>query len=52
MNFNKRDVKFFIFGCLTVIVLNTVLDWQEHLKSFSDGFSSGYNSTKINSETE
>ncbi len=52
MNITKRDVKFFIFGVLTVLIINTIMNWEDHKKSFKEGFNDGYNNTRIDSKTE
>ena len=40
MNFNitKRDVKFFIAGVITFLVISFVWDWENNIQSFKDGY--------------
>lgn len=33
-----RDLKFFFFGILTIILIDLVIDWDDNIKSFKDGW--------------
>jgi hypothetical protein len=46
MKITRRDVKFFFFGVLTMILLEVVLNWQD----FKSGLQEGYNAAKQNTE--
>jgi len=41
-----RDLKFFFFGVLTIILIDLVLDWERNVKSFKEGFN-GAQETEI-----
>jgi hypothetical protein len=38
LNITNRDIKFFIAGVLTVIIINTIFNWKEVKRDFLDGF--------------
>lgn len=33
-----RDVKFFFLGVLTIILIDLVLDWNNNIQSFKEGY--------------
>ncbi len=40
INITKRDIKFFFIGVITVIILDSLINWKENKKDFLDGFNS------------
>ena len=36
----SRDLKFFFFGVLTIILIDLVWDWEKNIKSFKEGYNS------------
>ena len=41
MKINKRDVKFFILGIVTAMLVGLLLDFDNNIKDFKDGFMNG-----------
>lgn len=50
MNIRKRDIKFFVFGLLTAIVIDVVWNWNQSIQDFMRGFNDGPNNAKIESD--
>lgn len=46
LNITKRDVKFFFLGVITVIIIDTLINWKESKRSFIDGFNGGRTEAK------
>ena len=42
MNVTKRDVKFFLIGVVTTLLLAFFWDLDNNIKDFKDGFNAGY----------
>ena len=40
MKIAGRDVKVFILGVLTVIIIDTIMDWEGAKESFKEGYNS------------
>jgi len=40
MKITKRDIKFFVLGILTMLILESILDWEGVKKSFMEGYES------------
>jgi len=40
INVTKREILFFFLGVITVIIIDTLINWQECKKSFLDGWNS------------
>jgi len=38
----KRDVLFFFLGVITILLLELVLNWNENIQAFEEGFMEGY----------
>lgn len=34
----KRDVYIFLLGMLSFFIINTILDWDDSVKSFKEGY--------------
>lgn len=41
----NRDIKFFFIGLLAFFIIETVLNWEENLKSFNAGLRGGIESS-------
>jgi hypothetical protein len=37
MKITKRVVVFFILGFITLVMIETIMDWQDNEKAFNDG---------------
>ena len=35
---NNRDLKFFLIGILTIIIIDLVWDWKNNLNNFKEGY--------------
>ena len=46
MKFSKRDVKIFIAGVVTFMIINIAWNWEENLQDFKDGYNAGYNDAR------
>ncbi|MGC4021797.1 MAG: hypothetical protein QM734_07555 [Cyclobacteriaceae bacterium] len=42
---NTRDIKVFLFGMLTMFLIELVFDWKDFVKGFNDGMNN-YNESK------
>jgi len=38
----KRDFLFFIIGIITMITFDAIINWEDNMKSFKEGFEEGY----------
>jgi len=38
----KRDILFFIIGIITVITFDAIINWEDNMTSFKEGFEEGY----------
>ena len=38
MRIKKRDVMFFIFGVLTFLIVDTIMNWDDAKESFKEGY--------------
>ncbi|MBX2967698.1 MAG: hypothetical protein KF845_16270 [Cyclobacteriaceae bacterium] len=45
-NITKRDVKIFILGMLTMIMIEFITDWSSHVQAAKRGFNDGFNERK------
>jgi hypothetical protein len=36
-NISRRDVKMFLFGILTMLLITLILDWDSTVQGFNDG---------------
>ncbi len=50
MNISKRDLKVFILGILTAVLLILVFDWGNELNDFQRGFMDGLTGRPYNAE--
>ncbi len=37
---SKRDLRFFLLGILSMILLDLILDWNENISDFKEGYNS------------
>ena len=38
MNITKRDIKFFLIGIVTILLVDTLWNWEERKQAFKDGW--------------
>ena len=43
MKFTKRDVKIFIAGVVTFMIINIAWNWEDNLQDFKDGYNDARN---------
>ncbi len=48
MKITRRDIKFFILGFITMLLIVIIYDWSD----FKKGFNEGYNSNKTTIEVK
>ncbi|NER10421.1 hypothetical protein SAMN06265375_10131 [Muriicola jejuensis] len=41
MKISKRDIKFFLFGALTMFLIVLIYEWDDFKRGFKDGFEKG-----------
>ncbi|REE05648.1 hypothetical protein [Marinoscillum furvescens] len=41
MKITKRDVKCFVLGFLTLLVIEFAWNWNDHVESFKEGYRAG-----------
>ena len=46
LKITKRDVLFFFVGVFTVIIIDTVVNWEDSKEAFREGFEEGMNRDK------
>lgn len=46
LNITKRDIKFFILGIISLIIIQFICDWNHNIKDIKQGFKDGYNAGK------
>ena len=46
MKITKRDIKFFLMGFVTMLILDFALNWNEYTTDMKRGFSEGYESAR------
>ena len=50
MSIRKRDIRVFVLGLLTAIVIEFFWNWDQNIQAMKDGYRDGYNAGKIESE--
>lgn len=46
MKITKRDIKFFVLGLFTMIIVDIISDWEGSVQSFKDGYNAGRSPNK------
>ena len=47
MKIKGRDIRFFFLGVLTILIIETILNWNDSKKSFIKGVKDGFGQTEI-----
>lgn len=47
MKIKGRDIRFFFLGVLTILIIETILNWGDSKKSFIRGVEDGLRQTEI-----
>ena len=47
LKIKKRDVLFFVLGFLTFLIIELILNWDEAVEGFKEGYGDGLSSVKI-----
>ncbi|MBN1198677.1 MAG: hypothetical protein JXN62_00415 [Bacteroidales bacterium] len=42
----KRDLLFFFAGIVFTAIISLILNWENNVRDFKEGFNEGYNSTQ------
>ena len=46
INITKRDIRFFFIGVITVIIIDSIINWEETKMDFLDGLNSARSETR------
>jgi len=49
IDISKRDIRVFVLGLLTTVVIDFVWNWNQNIQDMKDGFNEGYNDARTES---